>query len=51
MNRIEAQFHALRFFTLDGTDHCSHEEQNSMIRRDNILAQSQRSGQNARVNW
>ena len=32
-NRIEAQFQALRHFTLDGTDHKSHEEQNSMIRR------------------
>ena len=27
MNRIEAQFQALRYFTLDGTDHRSHEEQ------------------------
>ena len=33
LNRIECQFTALRFFTLDGTDHRSHEEQNSMIRR------------------
>jgi hypothetical protein len=33
LNRIEAQFHALRYFTLDGTDHAGHEEQNSMIRR------------------
>jgi hypothetical protein len=33
MNRIEAQFQVLRYFTLDGTDHHSHEEQNSMIRR------------------
>jgi transposase len=33
LNRIEAQFQALRYFTLDGTDHKSHEEQNSMIRR------------------
>jgi hypothetical protein len=24
---------ALRYFTLDGTDHRSHKEQNSMIRR------------------
>src|SRR3974377_1434042 len=32
-NRIEAQFQALPYFTLDGTDHRSHEEQNSMIRR------------------
>jgi transposase len=33
LNRIECQFQALRYFTLDGTDHRSHEEQNSMIRR------------------
>jgi transposase len=33
MNRIEAQFAALRYFTLDGTDHRSHEEQGRMIRR------------------
>ena len=33
MNRIEAQFTALREFTLNGTDHASHREQNSMIRR------------------
>jgi transposase len=32
-NRIEAQFTALRYFTLDGTDHASHAEQGSMIRR------------------
>lgn len=33
LNRIEAQFQALRYFTLDGTDHRSHDEQNRMIRR------------------
>ena len=33
LNRIECQFQALRYFTLDGTDHRSHDEQNSMIRR------------------
>ncbi len=33
LNRIEAQFTALRYFTIDGTDHASHEEQTSMIRR------------------
>jgi transposase len=33
LNRIEAQFTALRHFTLDGTDHASHKEQGSMIRR------------------
>ena len=27
LNRIEAQFQALRYFTLDGTDHTSHHEQ------------------------
>jgi len=32
-NRIEAQFTALRYFALDGTDHNSHAEQASMIRR------------------
>jgi hypothetical protein len=33
LNRIKAQFTALRYFTLDGTDHASHKEQASMIRR------------------
>ena len=33
LNRIEAQSTALRYFTLDGTDHASHQEQASMIRR------------------
>jgi transposase len=33
LNRIEAQFQALRYFTLDGTDHLSHHAQASMIRR------------------
>jgi transposase len=33
LNRIEAQFQALRYFALDGTDHQSHNEQNRMIRR------------------
>ncbi|MDX3107899.1 hypothetical protein [Nonomuraea angiospora] len=33
LNRIEAQFTALRYFALDGTDHASHEEQGSTIRR------------------
>ena len=33
LNRIEAQFTALRYFALDGTDHPSHEEQARMIRR------------------
>jgi hypothetical protein len=33
LNRIEAQFAGLRYFTLEGTDHASHHEQASMIRR------------------
>jgi DDE superfamily endonuclease len=33
LNRIEAQLTALRYFALDGTDHASHAEQASMIRR------------------
>jgi transposase len=33
LNRIEAQFTALRYFALDGTGHASHQEQASMIRR------------------
>ncbi|MEZ5170567.1 MAG: IS630 family transposase [Acidimicrobiia bacterium] len=33
LNRIEAQFTALRYFALDGTDHTSHDEQARMIRR------------------
>ncbi|MGI9156970.1 MAG: transposase [Marmoricola sp.] len=33
LNRIEAQFTALRYFALDGTDHPSHREQASMNRR------------------
>jgi transposase len=33
LNRIEAQFTALRYFTLDGTDHASHKQQAGMIRR------------------
>lgn len=33
LKRIEAQFTALRYFALDGTDHVSHTEQGSMIRR------------------
>ena len=33
LNRIEAQFTALRYFALDGTDHESHRAQAQMIRR------------------
>jgi hypothetical protein len=32
LNRIEAQSTALRYFTLDGTDHASHKEKASIIR-------------------
>jgi hypothetical protein len=32
LNRIECHFTALRYFALDGTDHRSHDDQNSMIR-------------------
>lgn len=33
LNRIEAEFMAPRCFALDGTDHPSHKQQGSMIRR------------------
>jgi transposase len=33
LNRIECHFTALRHFALNGTDHRTHDEQNSMIRR------------------
>jgi transposase len=33
LNRIECHFTALRYFALNGTDHQTHDEQNSMIRR------------------
>jgi len=33
LNRIEAQFTALRYFCVDGTDHPDHETQARMIRR------------------
>jgi transposase len=33
LNRIEAQFRALRYFTLDGTDHPDHATQARLIRR------------------
>jgi len=42
LNRIECHFTALRYFALNGTDHQSHEEQNSMIRRYIGLAQPSR---------
>ncbi|MFE3907786.1 transposase, partial [Streptomyces sp. NPDC059153] len=33
LNRIEAQFTALRYFALDGTDHASHSKQSGCHRR------------------
>lgn len=33
LNRIEAQFTALRYFCVDGTDHDTHDDQSRMIRR------------------
>lgn len=33
LNRIEAHFQALRYFCVDGTDHATHAEQASIIRR------------------
>lgn len=33
LTRIETQFTALRYSTLDGTDHATHKKQGSMIRR------------------
>ncbi|WP_244894075.1 hypothetical protein [Planobispora rosea] len=33
LNRIEAQFTALRYFALDGTDQAGRKEQGSIIRR------------------
>ncbi|MEV8517640.1 IS630 family transposase [Dactylosporangium sp. NPDC051484] len=47
LNRIEAQFTALRYFTLDGTDHSSHAEQASMIRR--YIAWRNRNTDNPRL--
>ena len=47
MNRIEAQFTALREFALNGTDHTTHREQNSMIRR--YIAWRNRNTDNPRL--
>jgi transposase len=33
LNRIQAQFTALRYFALHGTDHATHQQQGSMVRR------------------
>jgi DDE superfamily endonuclease len=40
LNCIEAQFTPLRYFPLDGTDHVSHKEQASMIRRYIIIGRN-----------
>ena len=42
LNRIEAQFQALRYFALDGTDHASHKEQASHDPPLHHLAEPQR---------
>jgi hypothetical protein len=47
MNRIECQFTALREFTLNGTDHATHREQGSMIRR--YIAWRNRNTGNSRL--
>jgi transposase len=47
LNRIEAQFTALREFALNGTDHASHREQGSMIRR--YIAWRNRNTRNPRL--
>jgi transposase len=46
LNRIEAQFTALRYFALDGTDHTSHQQPASMIRR--YIAWRNRNAHNRR---
>jgi hypothetical protein len=47
MNRIECPFTALREFTLNGTDHATHREQGSMIRR--YIAWRNRNTDNPRL--
>jgi len=47
LNRIEAQFTALRYFALDGTDHLTHAAQASMIRR--YIAWRNRHAHDARL--
>jgi hypothetical protein len=47
LKRIEARFTALRYFTLDGTDHATHDEQASMIRR--YIAWPNRNTDNPRL--
>jgi transposase len=47
LNHIEGHFAALRYFTLDGTDHPSHEAQSSMIRR--YIARRNRNARDERL--
>ncbi|MFG1823651.1 transposase [Microbispora bryophytorum] len=47
LNRIEAQFAALREFTLNGTDHAGHSKQGSMNRR--YIAWRNRNTDNPRL--
>ncbi len=49
LNRIEAQFTALREFTLNGTDHVDHREQGSVIRR--YIAWRNRNIDIPRLRW
>lgn len=50
-NRIEAQFTALRYFTLDGTDHATHKERGSMIRRYIIWRNQHAADERLRRSW
>ena len=47
LNRIEAQFRALRYFTLAGTDHPDHATQARLIRR--YIAWRNRNTDNPRL--
>ena len=47
LNRIEAQFRALRYFTLAGTDHPDHATQARLIRR--YIAWRNRNTNNPRL--
>jgi hypothetical protein len=33
LNRVQVRFTALSYLTIDGTDHATHQQQSSMIRR------------------
>jgi len=51
LNRIEAQFTALRYFTLNGTNNRSHKEQASMIRRYIISRNQHAYDERLRGSW